>query len=471
MLTQKRSRSFLKNCGDILLLALSLLAAALLARRHAGMAAGIFDLGAQELFLLLVFCLAWNFSAKVFGLYDEFRNRSLRAEVTVLGENFLLQVLVVIFILFLAKSRAYSRYFVFVYCLALMASLLFWRVLLFNYFRWQHGKGRHLSRILVIGGGALALGFADAIHAHRHLGFRLLGFIADEPHPRMGDLYLGKVERLAGLLDGNSADEVIIAFPDGSAEEVARVVSLCENYPIQVRIIPEYSRFLGSRFRISRLGPFPLFSIHAIPLERAQWRLLKRGFDLLFALLAFLLVFSWLWPVLAVLIKLTSPGPVFFKQERWGEKNKEIICYKFRSMVQGSRDVDKNGRYLQATRGDPRVTPLGRFLRRSNLDELPQFINVLKGEMSLVGPRPHPVPMNLEARESIRHYQLRHLIKPGITGWAQINGFRGETSDPEALRRRVEADIWYIENWSFLLDLRILALSLLAMFRGDPNAY
>ena len=207
------------------------------------------------------------------------------------------------------------------------------------------------------------------------------------------------------------------------------------------------------------------------PLDRAGNRRLKRAFDLLAALLAFLLVFSWLWPLLALLIKLTSPGPVFFKQERWGENGRPILCWKFRTMVRESRDVDQNGRYQQARRDDPRVTPFGGFLRRSNLDELPQFLNVLRGEMSLVGPRPHPTPMNLEAKDSVRGYSLRHLVKPGITGWAQVKGFRGETRDPRALARRVEADIWYIENWSFRLDLKILLLSAWAMLKGDPNAY
>lgn len=207
------------------------------------------------------------------------------------------------------------------------------------------------------------------------------------------------------------------------------------------------------------------------PLDRAANRRLKRAFDLLAALLAFLLVFSWLWPLLALLIKLTSPGPVFFKQERWGENGRPILCWKFRTMVRESRDVDQNGRYQQARRDDPRVTPFGGFLRRSNLDELPQFLNVLRGEMSLVGPRPHPTPMNLEAKDSVSGYSLRHLVKPGITGWAQVKGFRGETSDPSALARRVEADIWYIENWSFRLDLKILLLSAWAMLKGDPNAY
>jgi putative colanic acid biosynthesis UDP-glucose lipid carrier transferase len=185
----------------------------------------------------------------------------------------------------------------------------------------------------------------------------------------------------------------------------------------------------------------------------------------------FIGVFSWLWPLLALLIKISSPGPVFFKQERWGKKNARIICYKFRSMVKESRDVDENGHYQQATRNDRRITRLGGFLRRSNLDELPQFINVLKGEMSVVGPRPHPTPMNLEIKDSIHNYQLRHLVRPGITGWAQVSGFRGETSDPDLLRKRVEYDIWYIENWSILLDIKIVLISIWLMLKGDPRAY
>ncbi|HSQ35692.1 MAG TPA: sugar transferase, partial [Candidatus Binatia bacterium] len=139
--------------------------------------------------------------------------------------------------------------------------------------------------------------------------------------------------------------------------------------------------------------------------------------------------------------------------------------------IRESRDVDAAGRYQQATRLDKRITRLGGFLRRSNLDELPQFINVLKGEMSVVGPRPHPTPMNLEVKDSIRYYHLRHLIKPGITGWAQVNGFRGETVDPELLRKRVEFDLWYIENWSLALDIRIVLSSVRLMLKGDPRAY
>jgi len=219
---------------------------------------------------------------------------------------------------------------------------------------------------------------------------------------------------------------------------------------------------------MSSLGNFQL---RAFPLGKLPARFLKRSGDLVFSMLLFVGIFSWLWPVLALLIKLTSPGPVFFRQERWGIKNRPIMCYKFRSMVRESRDIDDNGRYQQAKRNDWRVTRLGRFLRRSNLDELPQFINVLKGEMSVVGPRPHPASMNLEIKDAIHNYQLRHLVRPGITGWAQVRGFRGETGDFDLLRKRVESDIWYIENWSIGLDCKIVWLSICLMLKGDSRAY
>ncbi|MFH2107279.1 MAG: undecaprenyl-phosphate glucose phosphotransferase [Chrysiogenia bacterium] len=471
MHNQKKLRKYLKNGGDILLLIVAFLAGAFLAKRHAGMASGFTGLRALEIYLLFFFCLAWNFGARIFGLYDEFYNRSLRIEMIALGENILLQVFLVVAILFAVKSQTLSRFFVFAYYMLLLVLLTLWKIFLSSLFSWLQKTGRNLSHILIIGSGALARSFADTVTANRHLGYRLKGFIAEEAHPGMAELYLGKIDNLASVLEHEKIDEVIIAFPHAAIEEIGPVIAICENYPTQVRIIPEYFKFMSGRFRISRFGAFPIFSIRANPLEQLHWRLLKRSFDLIFTILLFVGIFSWLWPLLALLIKTMSPGPIFFRQERWGIKNKRIVCYKFRSMVKESRDVDEKGLYQQARRGDPRVTRLGRFLRRSNLDELPQFINVLRGEMSVVGPRPHPTPMNLEAKNSIRHYQLRHLVKPGISGWAQVNGLRGETSDQDLLRRRVEADIWYIENWSFLLDLKIIWLSIWHMFKGDPRAY
>ena len=193
---------------------------------------------------------------------------------------------------------------------------------------------------------------------------------------------------------------------------------------------------------------------------------MKRAFDVVFSLGVIVFVFSWLFPLLGLLVKLSSRGPVFFKQMRLGKDNQEFVCWKFRSM---RMNVDADVK--QATKNDPRVTAVGRFLRKSNLDEMPQFINVLFGHMSVVGPRPHPLRLNDQYRDIIDKYMVRHFVRPGITGWAQVSGFRGETRTPELMERRVELDVWYLENWSFWLDLKIVVKTVTNMFGKDANAY
>ncbi len=239
----------------------------------------------------------------------------------------------------------------------------------------------------------------------------------------------------------------------------------------RVKIIPDYFKFISNKYDISMFGQFPLIAVRDDRLNELHWRILKRSFDLVFSFLLFVLVFSWLWPLLSILIKTTSPGPVFFRQERWGRNNRKFITYKFRSMRADSTDLDANGKFRQVTKNDPRVTRIGKFLRRTNLDELPQFWNVLKGDMSIVGPRPHPTPLNLESKNKVRLYMFRHLVKPGITGWAQVNGFRGETGDISLMQQRIDYDVWYIENWSFMFDMQIVGDTIWKMIKGDPKAY
>jgi putative colanic acid biosynthesis UDP-glucose lipid carrier transferase len=198
---------------------------------------------------------------------------------------------------------------------------------------------------------------------------------------------------------------------------------------------------------------------------------LKRIFDIAATLIVFLSVFIWVWPMIILAIKLESKGPVFYKQERGGEKNKRFMCLKFRSMIFNCKQFDKKGAFLQASEKDFRVTRVGKFLRRRNLDELPQFICVLLGKMSLVGPRPHPTPLNLEYQKKIRNYSRRHVIRPGITGWAQIHGLRGEIRNNAQMKKRIEHDLWYIDNWSFWLDVKIIFRSMYLMINGDSKAY
>jgi putative colanic acid biosynthesis UDP-glucose lipid carrier transferase len=471
MQNRKKTERYLKKSIDVLLLIVSFLGSASLAKNHAGTASGFFGLAGWEIYFLLFLCLAWDIGARAFGLYDELRVHAFIDELSALGENILLQVFLAMAVLFVVKARAFSRFFVFAFCILMLVLLMLCKIVLSLLLTWLQKNGRNQSHILIVGSGEVASSFFSTIAANAYLGYRVMGFIAEQPPPGFEHLHLGNIDQLARVLEREKIDEVIIALPNTANKKIGQVIAVCENYPTQIRIIPDYFEFMSPRFGVSRFASFPLISIRANPLEQLHWRLLKRCCDLVFTLLLFVTIFSWLWPLLILLIRISSPGPAFFKQERWGIKNTRIVCYKFRSMIRESSDVDAHGRYQQAARSDKRITRLGGFLRRSNLDELPQFFNVLKGEMSVVGPRPHPTPMNLEVKDSIRHYHLRHLIKPGITGWAQINGFRGETSDPDALRKRVEFDLWYIGNWSILLDVKIVLATIWLMLKGDPRAY
>ncbi len=218
-------------------------------------------------------------------------------------------------------------------------------------------------------------------------------------------------------------------------------------------------------------GDIPVVSFSRDKINELHWRILKRTFDLAFIGVLFILVLWWLWPLIYVLQKTLNPGPLYYKVKRWGIGRQEFICYKFRSMVSELSNTDPNGSHMQTTPEDPRVTKFGRFLRKTNIDEFPQFINVLKGEMSVVGPRPHDVAENLEIKDRIKSYMSRYLIKPGVTGWAQVNGLRGGTRDFGLLQKRIDYDLWYIKNWSFWLDIRIILKTIWLTVRGDPKAY
>ena len=235
---------------------------------------------------------------------------------------------------------------------------------------------------------------------------------------------------------------------------------------IRFKSVPEYYDYSKKSTYIQSFGHIPIISVRTEPLENLLNRSFKRLFDCVFSLFIILFVFSWLFPILAILIKLESRGPVFFVQVRSGRDNHPFKCYKFRSMR-----VNKDADHKQATRNDQRITRIGAFLRRTSLDELPQFFNVLIGNMSVVGPRPHMIKHTDQYSQLIDRFMVRHFLKPGITGWAQVNGLRGETKTVDAMLKRVEADVWYLENWSFLLDLKIVFLTVRKSLNGDENAF
>jgi putative colanic acid biosynthesis UDP-glucose lipid carrier transferase len=322
----------------------------------------------------------------------------------------------------------------------------------------------------VIGAGEVGMNFNSIVCNNYQLGYKIVGFVDDVEKPYLNGQYLGRIEDLDRVLQETEVHDVIVALPNNAVEKIKYAVKVSEENGKRVRVIPDYFR-LSPSISISTFGTLPLISLRTIPLDDIELRFFKRAFDTLFSLLLFVFVFSWLFPIIIILIKISSKGPAFFVQERWGINNKKISCYKFRSMVDTSKDLDENGNYQQAIENDIRVTAIGRLLRKTNLDELPQFLNVLKGEMSIVGPRPHPTPLNLHSKNSINNYMLRHLVKPGITGWAQIHGYRGSTKDPQLMQKRVDFDIWYIENWSLWLDWQIIIQTVINMIKGEKNAY
>ena len=422
-------------------------------------------------FLLFFLLFVWMYSTKVTGLYDEFRGRYFTEEVVAIVKNVFVLAISTIVILFLLKDKTLSRQFVILFVGVTLALLTIEKFFLRVNLEHIRKRGRNLRHLLIIGAGNVGKNFYESIKDNPHFGFNIIGFIDDEKKTFLNGKYLGKINDLENLLEVRRVDDVIIALPNYASDTIESVVRTCERYTIRVRIIPDYFKFVSTKYNVSLFGRFPVVTVREDKINDIHWRLLKRGIDTGASVFLFIFVFSWLWPIIAVTIKLSSPGKVFFKQERWGRDNRMFTTYKFRSMMPETVEVDERGNFVQVTKDDPRVTKIGKFLRKTNLDELPQFLNVLKGEMSLVGPRPHPTPLNIQSRDKIRLYMLRHLVKPGITGWAQVNGFRGETNTPELMQKRIDHDIWYIENWSPWLDTQIIFLTLWQMLKGDPKAY
>lgn len=432
----------------------------------------IITIPTNDFYIFLSLSVIWYITSRNLNFYEDFRSRNFTYEFILIVKNVLYQLLSVIIILFLLKNNYLSRQFVFLYSFTLLILLIIQKFLLRRLLNNFRRKGRNLRSMLIIGAGKVGLSFYDKVQSNPHFGYNVLGFLDDVVPKNLNGEYIGPISELENVLNEFKVDNVIIALPNYAMKRIEEVINVCERYTTRVRIIPDYFKFVSGKYNIDMFDNIPIISLREEKINEFHCRVIKRIFDIVFSLCVIIFVMSWLVPIISIIIKLTSKGPVFFKQERWGRDNKKFTILKFRSMVCDSKDVDENGNYKQATKNDPRITKIGRFLRKTNLDELPQFFNVLIGDMSVVGPRPHPIPLNIESKDVIEHYMLRHLVKPGITGWAQVNGYRGETKNNiKLMQKRINYDLWYIENWSFLLDIQIILLTVWRMIKGDPNAY
>ena len=344
-------------------------------------------------------------------------------------------------------------------------SLAAWWIVSRKMLKWYRRQGYNYRRIIVVGGGDVGKLVMDELASDLGYGYRIMGFFDDDEQSRQEKSWKGRIDEIDEFLDNNIVDELYCAVPDAQTHSVRHLITTCEKHAIDFYYAPHLGPRVMRRFQLETIGNVPIMAIRPYPLNNPLNKLVKRVFDLVFSIVA-LALSSVLFVPIAIAVKLSSPGPVFFKQRRTGYRGQPFYCYKFRTMR-----VNDESDTSQTAKDDPRKTRVGNFLRKTSLDELPQFFNVLIGDMSIVGPRPHMEAHTQIYSDLIEQYMLRHTIKPGITGWAQVNGYRGATEELWMMEKRVEHDVWYTENWNFMLDIKIIFLTIINIFRGEKNAF
>lgn len=354
-----------------------------------------------------------------------------------------------------------------IFFLLLFLCLSGWWVISRSILKKVRSVGLNFKRVLIVGSGTTCETVISELRSDHGYGYRMMGvFDVETPESsKFGGCFVGRLEDVADFVHLNRIDIIFYTLNSEDDKFLPKIMRLADEEGAEFVYVPQFNRKLSGNFVASSIGSMPTMTHCLSPLHRRQNKILKRVEDLVIST-SFLIVSPLIFIPIAIGVKLTSPGPVFFRQKRTGIYGSEFVCYKFRTM-RVNADSDK----VQATEHDPRKTKFGDFLRRSSLDELPQFINVFIGNMSVVGPRPHMVSHTVEYSALIDKYMVRHAVKPGITGWAQVSGYRGGTKHLWQMEKRVEYDVWYIRNWNIFLDAKIILLTVFNGLRGDKNAY
>ncbi|WP_181306139.1 undecaprenyl-phosphate glucose phosphotransferase [Rufibacter sp. XAAS-G3-1] len=407
--------------------------------------------------------LLWFYCANLMGLYENVISREAIPTLKAAG------IASVLYLLGTFILKAALPHLTFSFDFIWISSFLFVSVILvtkFSFLVFRKMK-RHLlidyKKIVIIGSGEAGRQLRAHIDRTPHLGYKVEGFFDDAVH---GTDTLGTIDDCFAYAQTNAISEIFCALPDSQIEKVKILMHESDKHMIRFRLVPDVKYFFDKNVLVDIYGHIPIITQRQEPLENRANRLVKRAFDIAVSLFVMVFILSWLIPLMTLIIKLESRGPVFFRQIRSGTYNRPFYCYKFRSMT-----VNHDSDQKQAFKGDARITRVGAFIRKTSIDELPQFVNVFLGDMSVIGPRPHMVKHTQDYSALIDEYMVRHYLTPGISGWAQVNGFRGETKDTESMKQRVTADIWYLENWSLLLDIKIVFLTVWKAIRGDQNAF
>lgn len=419
----------------------------------------------QLLVLLNLVYLLCNYSKGVV-----LHRRIVRADHIVMRavRNTFCHAVVFISLITLVHFGSLSTRFLVIFYTAFLALLVSYRLIFRHFVKIYRRKGGNRRTVALVGDGSNMVELYEEMTADPTSGFKVVGYFAEHPsdnYPKECH-YLGTPQEVIPYLKKSKAEQLYCGLTSSHSKEILPIISYCENNLIHFYSVPNVRNYLKRRMHLELIGNVPVLDIRQEPLAQPENRLAKRLFDIVFSLLFLCTIFPIIFIIIGLAIKITSPGPIFFKQKCSGEENKEFWCYKFRSM-RVNKDSDK----VQATLNDPRKTRLGNFMRKTSIDELPQFINVLLGDMSVVGPRPHMLKHTEEYSKLIDKYMVRHLVKPGITGWAQVTGFRGETKELWQMEGRVERDIWYLEHWTFMLDLYIIYKTVKNAVKGEKEAY
>lgn len=447
MIIDQRSLLNLRRTADIVLIVISFFAAAFIAQP-------LKELLTNELLflLLLLQLIIWYISSGLLNTYSDFNYRSFSSQIINLSKLISIQFIFTIFFLFFVKEDLFTRNFVGFYLIFLSVATMLKEYLIWSSQKKYRQEGKGLRNMITIGINPLSRIFQEQIENEPEIGFKFLGYIdnGESNHPK----YLGSYNEIEKIIDDKNVSDIVYCKSLDDYELFDNTVRICDKHAVKLTILPQLNKLSNSNIEIDFLGNFPVIKFRRNRLEELQWRITKRLFDISFTSLLFITVLWWVFIIIALWIKLTSKGNVFFVQKRLGRNSKVFDCYKFRTM----KEIDN---IKEGIRDETeRITSIGKILRRYSLDEIPQFINVIKGDMSVVGPRPYPVTYTQQYTEMVEEIKLRHRVKPGLTGWAQIHGLRGDYLDFEKnkawLKKRIDFDNWYIENWSLKLDVQII---------------
>lgn len=413
---------------------------------------------ANAAWLLLAFVLRTYAHTIIFS-FESFTKRTIQV--------FLGWIILILFYLFFFRELTVSRFFIIATTAGFGLGLVIDKFIYLGILRYFRNSDLLVKKVIIVGFNETAKKLAGYFE-QEGLNTQIIGYVEDEENIEELSHYpiLSNVTDTLRIAKELNVQEIFSTITPEQNKFIYELMYQSEKECIRFRIVPNLTLFITREVHIEYYGELPILSLRKEPLDDVGNRIKKRALDVTVSFFATIFVLSWLIPVLGLLIFLESGRPIFFKQLRTGKNKKPFYCWKFRSM-KTNREADLK----QATRHDNRITFLGRFIRKTSLDEFPQFLNVLKGEMSLVGPRPHMIKHTSDYSKVVESYMVRQFIKPGITGWAQINGYRGEITNPEQIKMRVNKDLWYLENWTLWLDIRILFLTVYYIFKGDKKAY